>query len=136
MSCPRHCQSQVREGRNMPLACDVARKLPRLTSPHSLAPKLRQLRPQSPMVSRVSKIRRAPPSLETSPRRPCAQISYDPCTTAVCEKNTPLDKKTGWKISFENTKSGAGLQLLLLGRVAKAHGKGVFFVHRHRYDIA
>ena len=39
----------------------------------------------------------------------------------VCGKNTPPDKKTGWKISFENTESGAGLQFLLLGRMAKAH---------------
>ena len=29
--------------------------------------------------------------------------------------------------SFENTKSGAGLQFLLLGRMANAHGKYVFF---------
>ena len=47
-------------------------------------------------------------------------------------KNTPLDKKTGWKISFENTKSGAGLQFLLQGHMAKAHGQGVLF-HRHRF---
>ena len=29
--------------------------------------------------------------------------------------------------SFENTKSGTGFQFLLLGRMAKAHGKGVIF---------
>ena len=44
--------------------------------------------------------------------------------TDVCEKNTPPDKKTGWKISPENTKSGAGLQFLLLGRRATALVKG------------
>ena len=54
-----------------------------------------------------------------------------PRVTGVCENKTPLDNKTGWNISFESTKSGAGLQFLLLGRMAKAHGKGVFF-HRHR----
>ena len=27
--------------------------------------------------------------------------------TGVCEKNTPPDKKTGLKFSFENTRSGA-----------------------------
>ena len=41
------------------------------------------------------------------------------------QKHTPPDKKTGWKFSFENTKSGAGLQLLLLGRMAKARAKGI-----------
>ena len=40
--------------------------------------------------------------------------------------NTPLDKKAGWKIIFQNTKSGAGLQFLLLDRTAKASAKGVF----------
>ena len=39
-------------------------------------------------------------------------------------KNTPLDKRTGWKFSFQNTKSGAGLQFLLLDRMAKASAKG------------
>ena len=34
---------------------------------------------------------------------------------------------TGWKISFESTKSGVGLQFLLPGRMAKAHIKGMFF---------
>ena len=33
--------------------------------------------------------------------------------------------KTGWTISFENAKSGAGLQFLLLGRMATAQVKGV-----------
>ena len=53
--------------------------------------------------------------------------------TGVCEKNTPPDKKTGWNISFESTKSGAGLQFLLLGRMAKAHGKGVFLLQTPAY---
>ena len=39
------------------------------------------------------------------------------------DKNTPPDKKTGWITSLENTTSGAGLQLLLLGRMAKARRK-------------
>ena len=38
-------------------------------------------------------------------------------STGVCEKNTPPDKKTGWKISCGNAKSVAGLQLLLLDRL-------------------
>ena len=46
--------------------------------------------------------------------------------TGVCEKEIPPDKNAGWKISFENTKSGAGLQFRLLGRMAKAPVKGVF----------
>ena len=47
----------------------------------------------------------------------------------MCEENTPPDKNTGWNISFENTKSVAGLQFLLLGHMAKAQVKGVFFIH-------
>ena len=46
--------------------------------------------------------------------------------TGVGETNTPPDKKTGWKISFESTKSRAGLQFLLPGPMAKAQVKGVF----------
>ena len=42
------------------------------------------------------------------------------------KRNTPPDKNTGWKISFENTKSVAGLQFLPLGRMAKARAKGMF----------
>ena len=49
----------------------------------------------------------------------------DTTVTGVCEKHIPPEKKTGWKFSFENTESGAGLQLLLLGRMAKARVKGV-----------
>ena len=45
--------------------------------------------------------------------------------TGVCDKNTPPDKNTGWNISFESTASGAGLQSLLLGRMANAQVKGV-----------
>ena len=52
--------------------------------------------------------------------------------TKVCEKNTPPEKRTLGKFSLQNTKSGAGEQLLLLGYVAKARAKGVLF-HRHRY---
>ena len=43
------------------------------------------------------------------------------------KKNTPPYKKTGWEISFENTTSGAGLQFLPLGRMAKAQVKEAFF---------
>ena len=39
--------------------------------------------------------------------------------------NTPSDEKTGWKITFESTKSVAGLQFLLLGRMAKARRNGL-----------
>ena len=42
------------------------------------------------------------------------------------KENTPPDKKTGLKISSESAKSGAGLQFLLLGRMAKDHGKAMF----------
>ena len=49
---------------------------------------------------------------------------------SACEKNTPPDKMTGWEFSFENLKRGAGLQVLLLGRMAKAQVKGYIF-HRH-----
>ena len=52
---------------------------------------------------------------------------------SVCEKNnTPPDKKTGKQIRFECAKSGAGEQFMLLGRMAKAHVKGMF-VHRQQY---
>ena len=45
--------------------------------------------------------------------------------TGVCEKtkNTPPDNNTGWSFSFERTKSGAGSQILLLSRMAKAQVK-------------
>ena len=51
------------------------------------------------------------------------------------KKNTPPDNNTntGGKISFENSKSGAGLQFLLLGGMAKPRGERNVFVHRHRY---
>ena len=52
--------------------------------------------------------------------------------TGVCEKNTPPEKKTLGTISLQSTKSGAGEGFLLLGRMANARAKGVFF-HRHRY---
>ena len=45
--------------------------------------------------------------------------------TGVCETSTPPDRKTSWEISFENTTSLAGLQFLLLGRMAKAQDKGM-----------
>ena len=48
-------------------------------------------------------------------------------STGICEKNTPPDKKTGWKISFESAKSGAGLQFLSLDCRAKAHLKECVF---------
>ena len=41
------------------------------------------------------------------------------------KKNTPPDK-TGWRISFENTKSGAGLQFLPQDPMTKACNKCVF----------
>ena len=54
-------------------------------------------------------------------------------TTCTCSQGIPVsvqqkdppDKETNCKISFDNTESGAGLQSLLLGRMAKAHVKGV-----------
>ena len=45
---------------------------------------------------------------------------------SVNKNNTPPDKKAGWQICFESTKSETGLQFLLLGRMAKARAKGVF----------
>ena len=47
--------------------------------------------------------------------------------TGVCEKHTPLDDKTGGDISFQKTKSGAGLQFLLLDCKARARTRGMFF---------
>ena len=60
-----------------------------------------------------------------------SRLMLDLAYIPVSEKNTSADKKTGWKFSFENLQSGAGLQFLLLGRMAKAHVKGLFG-HRHR----
>ena len=37
----------------------------------------------------------------------------------------PKEHNTRWTLSFQHTNSGAGLQFMLLGRVAKAHVKGV-----------
>ena len=42
----------------------------------------------------------------------------------VCEKTTPLDKKTGGQISFQKTKSGAGSQLMSPDCRARACAKG------------
>ena len=57
-----------------------------------------------------------------------------PKTKTPQPSHTPPDKKTGWN-SFESAESGAGSQIPLPGRMAKARVKGVFF-HRHRYDWA
>ena len=58
--------------------------------------------------------------------------------TGVCERSTPPDKKTGWTISLESIKSGAGEELLLLSCRAKAHVKGMCCsqttVSRHAAD--
>ena len=54
--------------------------------------------------------------------------SYDLCRhTGVVEKDTPTEKNTHWNLSFQRTKSGAGGQLLLLDRRARARIKGIFF---------
>ena len=45
----------------------------------------------------------------------------------VCEKNTPPEKKTCRKNSFQNTELGGGQQFLLLDCRARACTKGVFF---------
>ena len=42
------------------------------------------------------------------------------CHTGVCENNTPPERRTDGKISFQSTKSGAGEQLLLQDCMAKA----------------
>ena len=47
-------------------------------------------------------------------------------TAGDCGKASPPEKKTCGKISFQNTKSGAGELVLLLGFRAKAHLKGRF----------
>ena len=49
------------------------------------------------------------------------------CDSRVCEKNTPPEKKTCGKSSFQSTKSGAGEQFLPLDCFAKARAKGFFF---------
>ena len=50
-------------------------------------------------------------------------IAALPFDTGVCKEITPPEKKKGWKISSESTESGAGLQFLLPGRMAKARRK-------------
>ena len=53
-------------------------------------------------------------------------VGFDTGTgTVSVNKNTPPDKKTGWEISFENTKTVAGLQFLLPGRMAKAQARAL-----------
>ena len=47
-------------------------------------------------------------------------------------KSTPSDNYRYWKIGFQSTKSGAGLQFLPLNCRARARREGVFF-HRHRH---
>ena len=47
-------------------------------------------------------------------------------TTRSVNEKTPLDKKTGENISFQKTKSGAGLQFLLLDCRARACTKETF----------
>ena len=51
---------------------------------------------------------------------------------SVKKKPAPREKNTRWSISFQSTKSGAGLQSLLWDCRARACAEGVFF-HRHRY---
>ena len=46
--------------------------------------------------------------------------------TGVCEMNTPSDKNTGWKVSFDNIESGAGLQFLPQGCMAKVRVNGKY----------
>ena len=43
----------------------------------------------------------------------------------VCEQKSPSEKKTGGDTSFQSTESGAGEQLLLPNRNARACTKGV-----------
>ena len=50
-----------------------------------------------------------------------------PANLVSVNKNTPQDEKTGWEISSWSAKSGAGLQFLLMGRMAKAQAKNMFF---------
>ena len=47
--------------------------------------------------------------------------------SGVCEKNTPPEKNTCGKISFQSTKSGAGEQFLLQDCRARACAKGTLF---------
>ena len=68
-------------------------------------------------------------------RYPKTKHSLARSHTGVCEKNTPPEKTTLGQISMKHTESGAGEQLLLLGRMAKApHVKGLLF-HRHRIIV-
>ena len=70
--------------------------------------------------------RSSPGGRSRSPHPPTR--TYMRWHTGVCGQNIPPDERTGWKISFENTESGTGLQFLLLGRMAKAHVKGMFLL--------
>ena len=49
---------------------------------------------------------------------------YNRGATGVCENNNPPKMNTR-KIGFRSAKPGAGLQSLLVGRMAKAQVKGV-----------
>ena len=55
------------------------------------------------------------------------RLAYRGPHTGVCEETTTPDKKKGWNNNFESTKSGDGLQFLLLGCMAKARAKGMIF---------
>ena len=77
---------------------------------------------------RLARRKSAPPTAAPSPLFAVLllHVVRAPTTPYRClNKNTPPDKKRGWKISSESTKSGAGLQFPLLGRMAKAHVEGV-----------
>ena len=52
---------------------------------------------------------------------------HEEVLTGVCLKDTPPERRTRRFISFQNTKSGAGEQYLLLCCRAKAHLKGLHF---------
>ena len=58
----------------------------------------------------------------------CRTARYLPMT-GVCEKNIPPENHThtGILFSYQSAKSGAVWQFLLLGRMAKAHVKGILF---------
>ena len=54
-----------------------------------------------------------------------AVVQHDHDIPVSVNKHTPPDKNASQDISFESTKSGAGLQFMLLGRMAKPLSKGV-----------
>ena len=67
--------------------------------------------------------------------RPCAGGGAHSAShhAGVCEKNILRRRKTGGKISFQSTNSGAGEQFLSPDCRAKGSRRRSCFFHRHQY---